>query len=227
MSILNYQNNPHSITIETIETERQTLDILCAKASEAAQAYLNDAEARKSRLEAQAKKYADELTSLERKETATAEKIAALVAAGEAEAASEAEAGLDKLYDRISALRKKAALISGATVKGDSALYDAAKVAMTTADAAAEAYRKILEELLEASEHEVERLERVAGELRGTLGFGWGRPDFAASAHRDFVRVDRHFRNLDEIEVKAKAAQEAEGAAKNAAAQRVVHVVQF
>lgn len=208
MNIENYLTNPNRITADVILSARTELDNLQENTINLCRDYLNDVDIKRSRIDAQAERYAAELTAMEVSEKQLASQISQSVVQGDLDEVTRLENELDALEGRINGLKKKQSLMNGVTVQGDPDLYTACKSAMGETDAEAEKYRQALENLKIAAAKEADRLSKVSEEIGRVLGvcsmYGYTRPNFAGSAHAEFTKVERHYRDLDRIEAEEK-----------------------
>lgn len=217
--------NTGAITAEEIETQRADLDKKIAIAVESCKAYMEDVDTQNGRIKAKAAKYATELAELETLEKKHGASVAQAVAKGEQSKADAAEAELDKTAEKIAAVKKKCDLMTGATAKGERALYDKAKAAMEAADAAAEEYREHLESLQNAIVQEKQRLEKLAENISNMMSNGfYGRRDFASSARSAFTKVERHYKDLDRKEAEARQKWKEQRKADEAERTRMANV---
>ena len=121
--------------------------------------------------------------------------------------ASEYE-NLETMDKEIVKLGRKLRLLQNAEVKGDPALYKAAKAAQDAVTAERTKYIETIRAFDSTVRDEKKRLEDMERELRYThpesVGLG---------ADDEFTKVDRHFRDLDRAQREAKEKAEAERAA--------------
>ena len=221
MTFEELRRDTRTITEESIETLRADLDAKQQATIESCKAYMDDVATQDGRIKAREAAYQEQLEKLQVLEKKQGAAVAQAVAKGKQSAADQAEAELDATDEKIAALKKKRALMSGAAAKGEPELYAKAKADMEAATAAAEEYRANLAALRDAIEQEKERLEKMSDRLRFML-FGPiqypSSTNFAAAAQSAFTKVDRHYKDLDRIE--AEAAQKAKEQRKAEEAER-------
>lgn len=182
-------------------------------ATAAAERYLEDLETRKAALVKQAAGYQTELSTLTAQRKKLAAKVTDFSSRGQIDAAAEADAELEALDKSISTLERKLRLVNTAELKGDPALYQAAKAAHDAAEKERTTYRTKIDALQQIVKAELERLESMQRELHYARDRDPGQ--YAAST---FTKVDRHYRDLDRLE--REAAEQAAAEKKLAEAER-------
>lgn len=201
------------INMELVENESADLRKSADKLKEAAQAYLSDLDTRKAALEKQAADYQAQLDKATAQRKALAAKVADYTSRGQIDEAAEADAELEALDKDISTLSRKLRLVQSAELKGDPALYKAAKAAQDAVFAERTKYAETVKQFAATVSEEQKRLEKLEREMRyvypGSIGAG---------ADDVFTKVQRHYLDLDrkEREAKEKAKAEREAAEREA-----------
>lgn len=201
------------INKDLIENQAADLRKATDKLKEAAQAYLSDLDTRKAALANQAADYQAQLDKATAQRTALAAKIADYTSRGQIDEAAEADAQLEALDKDISTLGRKLRLVQNAELKGDPKLYQAARAAQDAVYAERTKYKETINKFKDTILEEQKRLEAVEREFRYVY------PDsVGAGADEVFMKVARHYMELDkkEQEAKAKAAAEREAADREA-----------
>ena len=200
-----------AINKDRIESEAADLRNAAENLKAASRAYFEDMETRKAELAKQAADFQDVFNDAMEQRRALADTIADLTSRGQIdEAASEYE-NLETMDKEIVKLGRKLRLLQNAEVKGDPALYKAAKAAQDAVTAERTKYIETIRAFDSTVRDEKKRLEDMERELRYThpesVGLG---------ADDEFTKVDRHYRDLDRAqrEAKEKAAAQA-GAVRN------------
>ena len=196
------------INKDRIESEAADLRNAAENLKAASRAYFEDMETRKAELAKQAADFQDVFNDAMEQRRALADTIADLTSRGQIdEAASEYE-NLETMDKEIVKLGRKLRLLQNAEVKGDPALYKAAKAAQDAVTAERTKYIETIRAFDSTVRDEKKRLEDMERELRYThpesVGLG---------ADDEFTKVDRHFRDLDRAQREAKEKAEAERAA--------------
>ena len=203
------------INKERIESEAADLRNAAENLKEASRAYFADLDTRKAALAKQAADYQDIFDDAMEQRRELANTIADLTSRGQVdEAASEYEE-LEAMDKEIAKIGRKLRLVKSAEVKGDPKLYKTARTAQDTVYEERRKYTETIKALTAVVQEEQKRLEDVARELRFTYPGSVG-----AGADDEFIKVERHYKDLDRKEREAK---EKEKAAREAA-EREAHI---
>lgn len=201
------------INKDRIESEAADLRNAAENLKAASRAYFEDMETRKAELAKQAADFQDVFNDAMEQRRALADTIADLTSRGQIDEAAVEYEQLEKTDREIAKLGRKLRLLQNAEVKGDPTLYKAAKAAQDAVTAERTKYIETIRAFDSTVRDEKKRLEDMERELRYThpesVGLG---------ADDEFMKVDRHFRDLDRAQREAKEKAEAErvAAARNA-----------
>lgn len=210
----------NEVTAESINQLAAPWITAAENANAAAVEYADNIKLRQSALEAQAHEIHGQLDALYKQRDTLVEKINDLFSRSKFDEAAEVDARLEAVGKEIAALTRKLGLVSSTNLKGDPALYKAAKAAYEAMEAERAPYRATIAELQAAVAAEIQRLEAVGKDL-----FYAARKDPSRYACDAFHKVDRHFRELDRIEQESKDKAAAERKAQQEMAGRTFHVL--
>ena len=202
------KNTAAEINKEFIEGKASELHKAADKLKEATRAYFADLEARKAALSKQGADCQEVYDDAMEQRRELAEKIADLTSRGQVDEAAGEYEKLEAMDKEILKIGRKLRLLQNAEVKGDPTLYNAAKTAQDAVHSERTKYTETIKALSVMVREEQKRLEGVEFDLSrtypGTIGAG---------ADDEFVKVERHFKDLDRVQQeareKAKAAREA------------------
>lgn len=203
---------PAEITPELITAQTEEWKNSAAEAVVAAEAYLADIEERKRTLETQAQEYQTQVDKLKAKRKTLAAKIVDLSSKGDIDAAAEADAKLEELDKKLAGFERKLRIVSAVDLKGEAALYTAAKEAHTAMEEQRGIFKQKLEELAKTVNEEIGRLREVLDKI-GSMSRYYSPCD---EANRKFTAVDRHYNEIEKIEQAYREKAEAERKAQEA-----------
>lgn len=212
--------SPNEITTEIINQQAEAWSKAAEKAHAAATEYMDNLNQRKSVLESQARKIQGQLEELNGQKAALTAKINHLSSCCKFDEAAEEDTRLEAVEKEIAALTRKLGLVSSTKLKGDPALYKAAKAAYEAMEAERAPYRASIAELQATVAAEIQRLEAVSKDL-----FCAANRDPSRYACDAFHKVDRHFRELDRIEQESKEKAAAQRKAQQEMAGRTFRVL--
>lgn len=193
------------ITTDFIEAQTNDWAAASEPAKEAATAYLADIENRKKSTQEQAALYSADMAELKNERTKLAAKVLDLSSRGKIDDAADADIQLEELDKKISVLARKLKICNSADLKGDPELYAAAKAAHDAMEAHRDKYKQRIDQLSHIVSEEIARLEKIKNELRYKRD-----ADPSRLANSEWVKVDRHFRELDRLEKEAEERRIAE-----------------
>lgn len=210
----------NEVTAESINQLAAPWITAAENANAAAVEYMDNLKQRQFVLATQEQGIRAQLADLNKQQNTLIDKINDLSSCCKIDEAAEEDTRLEAVEKEIAALMRKLGLVSSTQLKGDPALYKAAKAAYEAMKAERAPYCESIAELQAAVAAEIQRLEAVSDDL-----FYASRRNPSSYACDMFEKVDRHFRHLDRIEQESKEKAAAERKAQQEMAGRTFHVL--
>ena len=178
------------------------------ESKKASKEYLADLERRKETLEERKREYTSALKDKTKKRDELSEIIIDLTSRGNLEEVAELSVTLENLENEIVTIERNLSLVKPSNLKGDSSLYEKAKLIFEVVSTERVKHIKTIDELIDIVKTEMERLDKIKKEL------WYARDESTRPADDNFKKVDRHFRDLDRIEAEQRQRDLAEQKAR-------------